>query len=356
MRILALGMIMTMLGVGCDKRSDGIRAGSLYRAQRESIYKTITFPGKVSSSNKVVITAPLGNKIKSLRVALGQRVAKGTVLLEYDESSVLAEINKLKNDLASRRAEIRNNQLRLQGLNQKFESARLLFSKKLGAARDVEEAKRELASAQNTMEVKKMEAETSQATLERAKANLKSLQVVAPISGTITGLWLGSDTFVPGSNVKEGEKLVTISDMDSLIINGRLSETESFNVTKNSRVEIRLDALAGKRFEGRILSIDPTPEVDQNSGIATIPIKIALLGSGGTIRVGMNAQCDIILQGKNNALVVPLSAVKNDGTSDYVEVYRDGALAKRQVQLGVTNDIAAEIAQGLGDGELVKVP
>jgi multidrug efflux pump subunit AcrA (membrane-fusion protein) len=51
-----------------------------------------------------------------------------------------------------------------------------------------------------------------------------------------------------------------------------------------------------------------------------------------------------------------LSAVKNDGTSDYVEVVEERALEKRPVRLGVQSDLAAEVISGLKEGELVRIP
>lgn len=355
MRKLILIMLIAA-GLGCTRNKNEVSEAQLYRAQRENISKVVSVPGKISTANKIVITAPLGNKIKTLRVALGQVVRKGTVLLEYDQTAVFNEVSRLRNDVASKSAEIRNSELKIQGLRKKLDTARLLFSKKVAAARDVEDAQRDLEAALNTLKVHKLEVETSKTLMARAEENLKNLRVVTPISGTITSLWLGTETFVPGSAVKEGDKLVTVSDMENIIINGRLSEADSFLVNPSQKVEIRLEALSGYVFQGRILSIDPTPEVDQSTGIATIPIRLMLMGQDPRIRVGMNAQCDIVLQARLNALVVPLNAVKNDGNSEYVEVMDRGALSKRAIRLGVTNDVAAEVAAGLNDGEIVKVP
>ncbi|MEQ1877518.1 MAG: efflux RND transporter periplasmic adaptor subunit [Bdellovibrionia bacterium] len=353
-RIALLALILA--SAGCTRKKEGVSEAQLYRSQRENISKVITVPGKISTANKIVITAPLGNKIKVLNVQLGQRVKKGTILLEYDQTAILNDVSRLRNEAAQKGAEIRNSELRIQGLKKKLDSAKLLFSKKVAAAKDVEDAQRELESAYNTLKVHKLEVDTSKTLLSRAEENLKNLRVSTPISGTITSLWLGSETFVPGSTVKEGDKLVTVSDMENIIINGKLSETDSFLVNPSQRVEIRLDSLAGFVFQGRILGIDPTPEVDQTTGVASIPIRMMLMSNDPRIRVGMNAQCDIVLNAKANALVVPLNAIKHDGNSEYVEVLDRGALTKRPVRLGVTNDVAAEIASGLADGEIVRVP
>jgi RND family efflux transporter MFP subunit len=356
MKKILASLTVVLVASACTKKEAEVGPTSSLKIQRESISKVISVSGKVDPATKVVITAPLGNKIKNLNVALGQKVRKGQVLLEYDESSVLADVTRGRNSAASKRAELKNSQLEIEGLQKKLERAKLLFAKKVGSMRDVEDAERELISRKRRFEVSRAEMDAEKGVLVKSEESLKNLKVTSPINGIVISLWLGNDTFTPGTTVRDGEKLITVADADSLIVEGRLPEVEASKIDLSMSVSIMLESVPGQTFEGKILKIAPTPDFDQNTGLATFPIRITFAGDKEGVRIGMSAQCDIEVESKENVVVVPLSAVKNDGSQDYVEVVEDRSLVKRPISLGLMSDLSAEVTTGLQEGELVKVP
>ena len=348
--ILALSM------PSCKKEEPKVAAYEQYAVQKESIAKVLAISGKIEPATKVAITAPLGNKIKSLRVQLGQKVKKGDVLLQYDETAVLSEVTKIRTSMASKRAELTNADIQIQANRKRLERAKALFNKKIGPQKDVEDAERDLTTSLNSYNARKMEGKTDKEVLDKAEESMRSTEIRSPIAGTVTSLWLGNDTFTPGTSVKEGEKLITVSDVDRFVVDAKIPEADASKISPSLGVAITLDAVPGVEYEGKIARIAPTPEVDQSSGLALFPIRILLSNPDERVRYGMSAVCNIQVENKENAIVVPLNAVKNDGSTEYVEIVEDGVLSKRPVKLGITSDMSAEVIEGLKEGEKVKVP
>ena len=90
-----------------------------------------------------------------------------------------------------------------------------------------------------------------------------------------------------------------------------------------------------------------------SQGVVSYNVKIAFDVQDERIKPGMSVSATIILDSKNDVLMVSNSAVKNQNGSSYVEVLVNGVPEKKNVTVGKSNDLTTEIVEGLTEGEEV---
>jgi membrane fusion protein (multidrug efflux system) len=115
-------------------------------------------------------------------------------------------------------------------------------------------------------------------------------------------------------------------------------------------VQLTVDALPGKTFEGRIDRVSPV--VDSGSGTFRV---ICSFDGGGLLQPGMFGRIRIEYDQRANALVIPRSALLEDGTAPAVYTVKDGKATRRALKLGYIDGEWVEVREGLGVGDPVVV-
>lgn len=192
-----------------------------------------------------------------------------------------------------------------------------------------------------------LKVEAAQARVASAASANRLRTVRAPAAGTVTAL-----STVPGAPVDSSTPVATVADLDHLAVMVGLSEFDAAPVKKGMSAVVSVDALGGKRFQGKVLFAALTG-VD-TSGVVTFPVLIGLTSSSG-LKPGMNVSVRIIVAQRPNVVEVPLEAVSNDGDEPpTVKVLTaSGKESLREVKLGLANNKVVEIVKGLRVGERV---
>ncbi|MBI2864981.1 MAG: efflux RND transporter periplasmic adaptor subunit [Chloroflexi bacterium] len=190
----------------------------------------------------------------------------------------------------------------------------------------------------------------SQASLAQAQLNLDNAKLKAPFDGMV--LSLGGN---PGEQVGSGAALVVLVDPASVRIDASVDEMDVPKILSGQSVAYTLDALPNARLTGKVATVAPSATIQQ--GVSTYPVSLSLDPSSvSALKGGMSVGVSVVVEQKNNVLVVPNRAVRTTGRNRWVEVLVDGKPEQRQVRVGMSNDQSTEIAGGLEEGELVVIP
>ena len=176
------------------------------------------------------------------------------------------------------------------------------------------------------------------------------LTVRAPSHGTVTAL-----LSVAGAPVDPLTPIASVADLDRLAVNVDLSEFDVARVRPGLRAVVRVDALGGKSFPGRVAFAGLTGT--NASGVVTFPVRVDIARGRG-LRPGMNVSVRIIVARRRDVVRVPLEAVSHD-EEDRALVTVVGATGKtfrRKVTLGLASNKNVEIVKGLRTGERVALP
>ncbi|QPC81305.1 efflux RND transporter periplasmic adaptor subunit [Phototrophicus methaneseepsis] len=190
--------------------------------------------------------------------------------------------------------------------------------------------------------------EQAQLTLDQAQVNYDRTMLTAPFDGFVADV-----TVEVGQRVSAGVPIVQLVDVDPLHFLGEVDENNVQDLTQGMNAQVELDALPGLQFAGTLSQIAPQGR-DQN-GIVVYDVQIELTTEDGRLRPGMSADADLILNDKQDVLIVPVQFVYSDEAGQsYVDVLlADGKIEERAVTLGIRNTNTIEIISGLSAGETI---
>ena len=168
----------------------------------------------------------------------------------------------------------------------------------------------------------------------------KPTPLVAPINGTVI-----VRAVEPGQTVTSGDAVIVLSDR--LIVQAQVDETDIGKVKLKQTAVISLDAYPDTKIKAKIDHIAYESKIVNNVTIYEVdilPEKVPAI-----FRSGMSANVNIIEQSKENVLLIPLEAVKQDADGSFVLISsgRSEKPVMRRVQLGISDDKNVEVVSGL---------
>jgi Cu(I)/Ag(I) efflux system membrane fusion protein len=180
--------------------------------------------------------------------------------------------------------------------------------------------------------------------LDRTGTAQRTLLLRAPISGEIA-----EKRVIDGQAVQAGDNLFLIADRSVLWVDLAVFETDARMLSIGVPVELTVDALPGRTYQGRVTFIHPSLDTTTRTLTARVEVK----NRDGRLRPGMYVTARLT-PASTQRLTVPLTAVLPTGTRQLVFVNRgDGRFVPRDVQTGVRSDSLVEIVSGLKPGDEV---
>jgi HlyD family secretion protein len=227
---------------------------------------------------------------------------------------------------------------------------------------DLESAKSGVAAAAATLATKSGNVRASDIALQQEAVRQAELAVqqaqidqdnntlVAPFDGVVASV-----SGNPGEIAPTGTNgFITLVDPSAVRVDVTVDETDVAKIAVGKNATLTFDALPGRSFRGKVISVAPNGTLSQ--GVVTYPVSISLDTRNQTLPGGLTASATITIDEKNDVLVVPLRAVRRQGRDRVVEVMgEDGKTSPRAVKTGVQNEQLVEITDGLQEGDQVLV-
>jgi multidrug efflux pump subunit AcrA (membrane-fusion protein) len=211
--------------------------------------------------------------------------------------------------------------------------------------------------------VKKLEIELDQGRLEDAqkaledaqkaldKAKSKSPLIVAPFGGFVTTVNVEG-----GDEVMTGTVAVQIADPDRFEVDILVSEMDILQLKEGGEAQVQVDAIPGLSLPAEVTHISPTATIQ--SSVVNYEVKVEVESLEDLqLREGLTVTVTIIVEERNDVLLVPNSAITSQGGQTYVQVVSpNGTLKKRAITTGISNWQYTEVSEGLSEGEQVIIP
>lgn len=197
--------------------------------------------------------------------------------------------------------------------------------------------------------VKKAEIARAQIALDNALESLNKATMVAPFPGIVSKV----DAEI-GDSVASNKVIVTLIDPSTVEMNAVVDETDVAKVKPGQEVAITMDALPNVSLRGKINSIAAT--ATRTQGVVNYNLRVGVTPQRGVeLKEGLTALANIVVEQRDNVLVVPSRAVKTSGREKVVQVMVDGTPQARVVKTGMSDERNMEITDGLKEGETVVV-
>lgn len=266
--------------------------------------------GTLAADESVVIAPEIAGRVIALGFKEGDRVKKGQDLVKLDTAILDAELKQLQADLGLAR--------------DTFERNRSLSQRGVGTQVAFDEATAKLASAE--------------ARVQLSQAKLAQSTIRAPFDGVV-----GLRSVSVGDFVAVGKTLVTLTNIDPIKVDFRVPETFLSRVKVGQSIGVKVDALAGREFEGKIFAIDPVVDINGRA----IRLRASVPNADLALKPGLFARIVIQVDQRDNALVVPETAVMPDGVGKMVYIVENGKAKRVQVEIGKRLPGKVEIVKGV---------
>lgn len=273
----------------------GTRGGTevkVSNVKRGELIVTVSATGTLRSNNEGKLTTVAGGRVSKIFVQENQTVEKDAVLLELDSTAQMEKDYK-----------------RLLNLGEKGY----------------------IALQQ----------------VEQAREQWNNTFITAPFSGTI------AKKFVEvGEPLISGTPAFMLADLNDMIIETNIDETDIGNLNVGQEVEVILDAYKDSKLSGVVFFISKTSLEMKEKGI-TYQVKVKLKPTNLTLRLGMTGDVDIKVATKKNVLMIPYTSIGEEKKERFVFAVVNNILKKKIVKTGLENYENTEILSGLDEGEMV---
>ena len=313
------------------------------------IERTTVITGKIVPRNEVNVKPQINGIIAELYKEAGQQVKEGEVIAKL---RVIPDMNSL----SSAQSRVRLAEINLKQATTNYEREKALYDKKLVSDEEYDQvlqaynqAREEKAAAQESLEVIRDGVSSSN------KTGSSTL-----IRSTITGLILDipvkvGNSVIQANTMNDGTTVATVANMNDLIFDGNIDETEVGALSEGTPMHIRIGALQGFGTEAALEYI--SPKAVESNGANQFEIKAAVKVTGDhKIRSGYSANAEIVLERAEQVLSVPESALEFDGDDTYVYRKSGSDYERIPVKTGLSDGVNIEITEGLKQGEIVRGP
>jgi HlyD family secretion protein len=375
--ILVALAIATAVGLLLRARGPVVRT---VLVERRDLEQHIVASGRVRVPSRVQISAQLSGLVVAVGAVAGQRVTKGDLLVQLDDSTERASVAQA--EVAIKQAQARVDQLRRVGAIVATESLRqtennlakaqveLERSAQLvesGArpavelenarlAVDIAQAQRSAAQAQQ-LAAAPMGADSrvaltallqAQAQLAGATARLAQTRNVALQSGTVL-----SRNVEPGDVVQPSRALLEIAADGEVELVFNPDERNLAWIRLGQMAKASADAFPQQVFEAKVGYI--APSIDPQRG--SVEVRLGVPKPPVFLKPDMTVSIDLTIAAKSKVLMVPSKIVHGGATATpWVQLADDGHVVRRDIKLGIRGEGAMEVEDGLAEGAEVIVP
>lgn len=304
-----------------------------FKAARIEFTDLLPVLGTVRGQTEVELKFEVNGILRELNFREGDLVREGQVLARLDDSE-----NRLKVQYARSKVETAEAQLKLA--RKRLEVNQRLY--RLGAI-----IRPKLEESEIEVEQARSQVETARKELALAENEVTKGVLRAPMDGV-----MGTREVEPGEYVSPQTVVATLMDVNAVYVELGVIERDIERIRIGQRVNVRVDSLPNTTFEGRIDNLAPIIEGKSR----TLTAKVKVENTRGQLLPGMFARAEIAVFEKPEALVIPISALRDqdgDGTFDSVFTVEGSQAAVKPVSLGYLTTDYAEITGGLSEGEQV---
>ena len=345
--LIALFVIGTFVFLYKQSRPKEVRYQEL-EATVMDIQRTTVVTGKIIPRNEVNIKPQINGIIAEIYKKAGEQVQENEVIAKL---KVIPDMNSL----SSAQSRVRLSEINLKQAQTNYDREKALYDKQLVSADEFEKVQQALNQAKEEKSAAQDALEVIRDGVSRSNATSSSTLVRSTIKGLILDVPVKvGNSVIQANTMNDGTTVATVANMNDLIFDGNIDETEVGSLFEGVPVVITIGALQNYSFDATLEYI--SPKAVESNGANQFEIKAAVaVNSDQMIRSGYSANAEIVLEEAKGVLSLPESALEFDGDDTYVQVLdADGKTTRTKVETGLSDGVNIEIKSGVTEGTKVR--
>ena len=319
-------------------------------------YTVLNASGYVVAQRKAAVSSKSTGRLAHLAVEEGSRVKKGQVLASLENEDLVAARNQAEAQVREAEAGLVSAQAELTDAQLQYQRYKALVAQDLISRQDFDIADARYKKAQAGVASAQARIRTNKAALAEAQASLGYSYIRSPFNGVVTtkNADVGEVVAPFGAAANARAAVVTMADLDSLMVEADVAESNLDKVFRGQPCEISLDAIPDRRFPGEVHMIVPTADRAK----ATVLTKVKFLETDDRILPEMSAKVAFLSRalgaGENRPrLAVSKAALVTRKGRTVAFVLKGGQVKEMAVTVGPVLGELMEITAGLEEGNRV---
>lgn len=320
--------------------------------EKGDVTEKVTATGTLQPINVVNVGTQVSGIIEKIYVDYNDEVAEGQLLAELDKFLLQENLNESKAQL-----DLAKSKLKVAEMN--YNRYKDLYSQKLIAKAEMEDAEISLASAESDLL-------SAQAGYNKAQQNIDYALITSPVSGTII-----SKEVEEGQTVAASYSTPTLfeiaENLKLMQIEASVSEADIGKIKNGMNAEFTVDAYPTETFWGTVKQIRLNPTEEQNVVMYTVIIEVN--NDDKRLLPGMTAFVTVLTAEKKDVLRIPNTVVQFKpnaalrqkmigqrpvnlkATQAVVYSFENGQIKPHVIELGLSDVMYAEVVEGVKEGD-----
>lgn len=369
---------------GAADPSAGFVIATVMRGDLEDV---VTATGTLQPRDYVDVGAQVSGLLNRIHVEVGSTVKEDDLLAEIDARVLASRVDATHAQLRNQRAQLVERNANLSLAESQYRRQKNLMDADATTEESLQNAEAGLRAARAQIDALKAQIDQTDSNLRADEANLEYTRILAPMAGTVVSIAARQGQTLNAN--QSAPTILRIADLSTMTVEAQVSEADISRLRLGMDVWFTTLGSGGQRWEGKLRRIDPTPVVTNNVVLYNALFDVP--NADRRLMTQMTAQVFFVVAHAADTLTVPMAAVSGlapargvpgagrgagrpvsaDGAStprarpaadspassarraSVRVVGADGAITERDVEIGVTSRIAAQVTSGLAEGERV---
>ncbi len=340
-----------------DRESAKGKEVYLAKAALRDLASSVSANGRIEARTRVNVQSSVIGEIVELPVKEGDAVRRGQLLVQIDPERYRSEVQQLEASLRVQRIAVEQQEASLENLRRTLRRNRELFAQQLVAPETLERSELDVLQAEIGVKGLQEQVAQAEATLAKARDELRKTTIVSPMDGVVTQLNAEKgEITLTGTMNNPGTVILVVSDMGEILAEVDVDENRVVQVRPGQTAGVVVDAIGEAHpYRGHVTEIAGTAVKRPGTEVQVFAVKVALEDRDEKLRPGMTARARIETERTEDAVVVPIQAVLLRPAREVDEVLagraggKDKAAAKKEEAPGGQAALAAETAQARAD-------
>ena len=277
--------------------------------QRGELTVSVIATGTVQPTTRLDLSSELSGTLAEVLVDFNDTVTEGEVLARLDATKLRASVDNAEAQLLASRARLTSAQATVSETAESLASAEALDQRGLNTRPAYIAAKAAHDRAQASVEIARADVILGEANLASNRADLDKADIRSPISGIVLDRAAERGQIVAAS--LNAPVLFTLAeDLTRMELRVSIDEADIGRIAIGQQARFSVDAYPGRAFEAEITNVRYAPDASESGNVVTYTAVLSVENADLLLRPGMTATATIIVETVNDALKVPVSAMR----------------------------------------------
>lgn len=351
----------------------------------KDLVQSLSISGNIEANQTDKTTLSVSQKVIDVLVKEGQDVKADTPLVKLDTADLDYQLKKAelnlnaalendKNSLRSAQDAVTQAQMNLdkaQGdydqIKKKFDVSQALFDKGYISKDEYDASSKSLADSDRQVKAMQLQLDSARRSLNsynsstikqqinQYKADIDNLNKKisdSTITASVGGRVVRMDA-QKGEFPRSDKNIVMVCDLSAYKFNASVSQYDAVKIKPGQKVDVKVKGL-DTAYKGTVTKIGEVANitVSGTSQESKVNIEVTVDNLDGLIKVGYEADGDIILKEQKGVVAVNFDSIKQDSKGKFVYAVENGKVVKKYITTGLETDFEVEVTDGLKEGDM----